>query len=1211
MTGGLIGRIQDDCDINITNCYNIGQIDSVSDNVYYGGLVGNEVTNKDNNYFNKCYYVKGSSFYLANKDDGAGIGISASDHQSLCNLLNQNIEGQEDLVNWVCKDGIFPKPDIEFDRDSIEITGPVKAVEDKEPQEVRGNGKVEFTDLENKSNKNYVVKIIDAAKLNTNTKKWETIRDGVDFYSSDEENSITNVLALDLALRNSIVRIERGGKNITSQIFDKNKDSREPQIDIEGLKQGTTAYYTHPKDAVEVKQGDYITYKINVYNEGDIEGFANEIKVYLQPGLEFVKSDTLNLANEWVYDEKSNSVSTKILSNTKSKDNVIKPSEKKDSKDIEDKGKSINLKVKVANNNAEYLTCRAEITSCGYNNSDKKIDALDKDSTLNSIKDTLNLENWYESNIKSDKIIKTEKGKYYPGEQDDDDFETVSLGNIIVEQNLIFDYDNNTGKARLIGYNDEIKDKEELHIPQNVKKGNKTYSVTEIAENALSNGGFKNVYLPNTIETIGASAFNECASLEKINLPDSLKTIREGAFGGCVSLKNGGPITIPRNVSSMPIHAFSTFDVVLNIDGNNNTYSCDENGILYNKERTILYGATRRGDSDTFVVPEGVTEIKDSAFVFYGRLKEITIGRTVSIIGNSFNYDSLGEGEQLTIKGYKGTAAESYANTHDRIDFVDLDSYFRFGEDNYSFNNSDYYFEKEYYIGEDIFNLLKDTYREQYAAKQVAEDWHGSCVGMSISTIYFKNKILNPSYWQAGAEKEYDINFNINLSYMLNFYNLFQDDFKANSFNLEDISGPDISEYEGFLKGVQKAYERQSKQLLYCDFLWKGLDDKGQYGTVGHAVVITGKPEKLSEEFYERHNSEFRNYEYRIPIYDPNYYEQHYIYIRYDMQGVSVGSETNCDDYGLTSGSSSGNSDIYQIDAYSLGTPYNIEEKLNNNNKGTILEYEKTTADITTESSIAISNNQGATVSFEKGEINPKEGDLQCEVYPIICDNLESNGIITRNSISLEDEDWYSIETENDTDKLDAHMQFGDSYMRVLTQAGGKAEFENKKSVKLSNYSGQEYEMKLTLNNEFRTLPWYTITVDGTGTKEAKLEMVENGAIISGDDLKNITVKGNDSEETVELGISTDKDKVLITANNDETKLLAYIDTDGDGSFETLLEDGKENLNNNQNKTEEKTNQKENVTNAQTGDQIVLMVMTLLVAVIALACTVVIKRIIK
>ncbi len=382
--------------------------------------------------------------------------------------------------------------------------------------------------------------------------------------------------------------------------------------------------------------------------------------------------------------------------------------------------------------------------------------------------------------------------------------------------------------------------------------------------------------------------------------------------------------------------------------------------------------------------------------------------------------------------------------------------------------------------------------------------------------------------------------------------------------------------------------------------------------TYGHAVVIKGAPQILDDAFFQTHTSISSKYGYRIPVYDSNSKEERYIYVYKGFDGVNIGSDQNTGLYGINANASAGGAMIYRIDAYTLkpDSIISIEEKIKNN-VNNLFEESETGMEFDIETEVKISNSEGKTVSFGSHEIDPKEGDLECQVFPAVGITEDGEGRITKNNISLGDEDWYSIETENDTDKLNANIQFGDSYMKVLTQAGGKAEFENKKSVKLSNYSGQEYEMKLTLNDEFQTLPWYTISVNGTGTKEAKLEMVENGAVISGDDLKNIIVKGNDSKETVELGVSTDKDKVLITANNDETKLLAYIDTDGDGSFETLLEDGKENLNNNQNKTEEKTNQKENITNAQTGDQIVLMVITLLVAVIALACTVIIKHIIE
>ena len=52
-----------------------------------------------------------------------------------------------------------------------------------------------------------------------------------------------------------------------------------------------TVQYKHRKDAVEVEQGNKITYKISAYNEGEINGIVTEIIEYLPDGLEFKISD--------------------------------------------------------------------------------------------------------------------------------------------------------------------------------------------------------------------------------------------------------------------------------------------------------------------------------------------------------------------------------------------------------------------------------------------------------------------------------------------------------------------------------------------------------------------------------------------------------------------------------------------------------------------------------------------------------------------------------------------------------------------------------------------------------------------------------------------------------------------------------------------------------------------------------------------------------
>ena len=65
--------------------------------------------------------------------------------------------------------------------------------------------------------------------------------------------------------------------------------------------------YTHPKDPVEVANGDIVIYTIRVYNEGEIAGYAEEVKDNLPEGLEFLPTNTTNINYRWVmYDANGN-----------------------------------------------------------------------------------------------------------------------------------------------------------------------------------------------------------------------------------------------------------------------------------------------------------------------------------------------------------------------------------------------------------------------------------------------------------------------------------------------------------------------------------------------------------------------------------------------------------------------------------------------------------------------------------------------------------------------------------------------------------------------------------------------------------------------------------------------------------------------------------------------------------------------------------------
>ena len=151
---------------------------------------------------------------------------------------------------------------------------------------------------------------------------------------AEDEISTEVPKRFDLALRKFITAIKRAEKNI--EVAD-----RTPRVDtttlINGIKDDRTgeveytATYTHPKDKQKVETGDIVTYKIRVYNEGQVDGTATEVTDYLPAGLELVAESTINTKYGWKTGEqitlKDGSKVTPITSNYL-KDTTIKAFDK-------------------------------------------------------------------------------------------------------------------------------------------------------------------------------------------------------------------------------------------------------------------------------------------------------------------------------------------------------------------------------------------------------------------------------------------------------------------------------------------------------------------------------------------------------------------------------------------------------------------------------------------------------------------------------------------------------------------------------------------------------------------------------------------------------------------------------------------------------------------------------------------------------------------
>jgi flagellar motor component MotA len=117
-----------------------------------------------------------------------------------------------------------------------------------------------------------------------------------------------------------------------------------------------------------------------------------------------------------------------------------------------------------------------------------------------------------------------------------------------------------------------------------------------------------------------------------------VRAIDDDAFAGCSEITG---ITISSGVEHIGKHSFcnsmytkySKFDKLtyISVDENSNNYSSVD-GVLFNKNKTVLYKFPIRKNQEIYTIPDGVIEIADYAFHYCDFLRSVIIPKSVNKI---------------------------------------------------------------------------------------------------------------------------------------------------------------------------------------------------------------------------------------------------------------------------------------------------------------------------------------------------------------------------------------------------------------------------------------------------------------------------------------------------------------------------------------------------------------------------------------------------
>ena len=205
-----------------------------------------------------------------------------------------------------------------------------------------------------------------------------------------------------------------------------------------------------------------------------------------------------------------------------------------------------------------------------------------------------------------------------------------------------------------VTHNDSAKLRGEVVIPATIIHDGVTYHVTCIGNDALRACPITSIDIPEGVTKIDDWAFNGCSRLEYIEFPNSLVSLGKWVFYNCKRIKN---LNIPRNLTDIAYTALPGLSGLV-------YYTCSPfnpkyksvDGILYNKDMTMLVAYPQSAPATSFTIPSSVTTLYDYCLHNCDNLIEVNIPESVTLFGmnifsGSDNIESIDVPDGVTKMG--------------------------------------------------------------------------------------------------------------------------------------------------------------------------------------------------------------------------------------------------------------------------------------------------------------------------------------------------------------------------------------------------------------------------------------------------------------------------------------------------------------------------------------------------------------------------------